>query len=226
MPTSLKEQNRPLLWIIIIANVFFLCGAIQANAITLAGLGSIFSEPTKLAPAGFTAVISTLLNGVLSADVKARLVFLRWRGALPGHRAFSKYAQTDPRIDPHVLEKKIGSSLPADPLEQNRLWYTLYKSVEKDPAVAQVHRDFLLLRDYTALSAIFIIFNGTVALYAISSLRVLATYLLMLFAQYAVVRQSASQYGIRMVTTVLARLPAQGVKHSPVRPKKGQSGRE
>jgi hypothetical protein len=127
---------------------------------------------------------------------------------LPGHRAFTEYAVSDPRVDPEVLRQNLGGALPVDPVEQNRIWYRLHKTVEKEPAVDQVHRDFLLLRDYTGLSVLFIIFNGLVGLYAISSLKVLAIYLLVLLAQYGLVRQAASHYGVRMVTTVLAQVAA------------------
>jgi hypothetical protein len=208
LPKSLKEQNRPLLWTFIAVNAVFFYAVVRANAIQVDSLSSLFSEPQKLAPAGLAVLISTVLNGFLSADTKARLVFLRWRNALPGHRAFSEYANSDPRIDPVVLKKIIGSEFPVDPVDQNRAWYRLYKTAEKEPAVDQVHQDFLLLRDYTGLSVLFIIFNGAVGLYAISSLRVWVYYLLVLVMQYIVVRQAASHYGVRMVTTVLAQKAA------------------
>ena len=170
----------------------------------LDGLRAVFSDADKLIPVGFALVIATVLNGVLSAEVKARLVFLRWRHVLPGHRAFSEYATIDPRIDTAALPKIIGSHCPVEPLEQNRVWYRLYRTVESDPAVRQVHRDFLLLRDYTGLCVLFIVFCGAVGLYAIRSLTTGLLYLALLVLQYIVVRQAASNYGIRFVTTVLA----------------------
>ena len=157
---------------------------------------------------GVAVLIATVLNGLLSADTKARLVFLRWRNVLPGHRAFSEYAASDPRVDPVVLRKTVGGAFPVDPVDQNRAWYKLFKTVEKKPAVDQVHRDFLLLRDYTALSVLFLIFYGAVGLYAISSLKVFGLYLVLLILQYIVVRQAASNYGVRFVTTVLAQKAA------------------
>lgn len=202
---SLKEQNRWQLWIIVAANSVFLYGVVQANAIKVYGLRSAFTDAQNLVPVGLALVITTVLNGLISADTKARLVFLRWRHALPGHRAFSKYAVRDPRIDVSALETLHGSALPAEPVEQNRAWYRFYKTVENDPAVRQVHRDFLLLRDFTGLCAEFIAFYGAAGLYAIPSTKVGMVYLLVLVAQYVVVRQAASNYGIRMVTTVLAR---------------------
>jgi hypothetical protein len=213
---SLKDQNRWQLWIIVAANSLFLYGVIQANAIRVEGLRAIFTDAQNLLPVGVALVVATVLNGLLSADTKARLVFLRWRHALPGHRAFSKHAPRDPRIDLASLEKVHGAALPADPLEQNRAWYRLYKTMENDPAVRQVHRDFLLLRDYTGLCAVFIVFYGVAGLYAIPSTKIGWIYLLVLAVQFVLVRQAASTYGIRMVTTVLARKAA---KEDPKPPK-------
>jgi hypothetical protein len=132
---SLKEQNRWQIWAIIVANTVFLYAVIEANAIELDGIRSVFTDTAKLVPFGLAFVVATVLNGLLPAELKARLVFLRWRNALPGHRAFSQYINSDPRIDPTAVQKAVGGSLPVDPVEQNRMWYRLYKTVENDPAV-------------------------------------------------------------------------------------------
>jgi hypothetical protein len=205
---SLKDQNRWQVWIIVAANSLFLCGVVQANAIRADGVRAAFADAQNLASVGVAIVVATVLNGLVSADMKARLVFLRWKHALPGYRAFTKYAARDARIDVAVLEKLHGGALPVDPVAQNRAWYGLYKTVENDQAVRQVHRDFLLLRDFTALSALFFALYGAAGLYAIPSLKVGFVYLLLLAGQYAIARQSASNYGIRMVTTALARCRA------------------
>jgi hypothetical protein len=210
---SLKDQNRWQLWMIVAANSLFLYGVVQANAIKANGLRAAFTDAQNLFPVGLALVIATVLNGVVSADMKARLVFLCWHHALPGHRAFSKYAVHDPRIDPSALEKLHGSPLPVDPVEQNRAWYRLYKTVENDQAVRQVHRDFLLLRDYTGMCVVFIALYGAAGLYAIPSVKIGLIYLLVLVVQYLLVRQAASNYGVRLVTTVLARRAA---KEGPV----------
>jgi hypothetical protein len=209
MAESLKEQNRWYLWSIIAANFLFLSTIVQANRIETAGLQAMFKDTSSLLPAGFAVIIATVLNGFLSADNKAQLVFLRWHYALPGHRAFSRHAKADPRIDLDRLTKMHGSALPVDPIEQNRAWYRLYKSIENHPAVLQVHRDFLLLRDYAGLAAFFVVFLGAAGLYAIPSLKIGGFYLLLLVIQFIVVRHSAATYGIRMVTTVLAHKSAE-----------------
>jgi hypothetical protein len=217
---SLKDQNRWQLWIIVAANSLFLYGVVQADAIKADGLRAAFTDVQNLVPVGLALVIATVLNGLVSTDMKARLVFHSWRHALPGHRAFSKYAVRDPRIDLSALENQHGGPLPVDPVEQNRAWYRIYKTVENDQAVRQVHRDFLLLRDHTGLCAVFIAFYGAAGLYAIPSMKIGLIYLLVLVAQYAVARQAASNYGIRMVTTVLARRAAKEGPAAPTATKK------
>jgi hypothetical protein len=137
---SLKEQNRSYLWIIIAGNTLFLYGVVRANAIRVEGLRALFADADKLLPVGFAVVIATVLNGLLSAESKARVVFLRWNHALPGHRAFSDYARLDPRIDLAMLIHLQGSELPVDPVEQNRVCYKFYRRMENDPAVAQAYR--------------------------------------------------------------------------------------
>ncbi|MGZ4012522.1 MAG: hypothetical protein ACXVLF_16300, partial [Flavisolibacter sp.] len=66
------------------------------------------------------------------------------------------------------------------------------------------HRDFLLLRDYTGLAVIFLIVLGSIGVYAIESMDTVLLYLGLLIIQLIIVRQAASNYGVRMVTTTLA----------------------
>lgn len=61
------------------------------------------------------------------------------------------------------------------------------------------------MRDYTALCAVFFVLYGAVGFLTILSMRVYLIYLAVLAAQFVLVRQAASNYGTRFVTTVLAR---------------------
>ena len=205
---SLKEQNRWLLWVILAANSVFLYGIVQANAIWFGGLHALLTDSGSLLPVGLALVVSTVLSGTLSNDNKDRLVLLRWRCALPGHRAFSEHALADPRIAVDALMRVHGSEFPTDPTAQNRLWYRMYLTVQDRPAVNQVHKSFLLLRDYTGMAALFLVFYGAVGLYAIPSTRVAYCYLVVLALQLFVVRHSASNYGVSFVKTVLAQKAA------------------
>jgi hypothetical protein len=99
-----------------------------------------------------------------------------------------------------------SGALPSDPVEQNRVWYRLYKTVEDNPAVSQVHRDFLLTRDYTGLALLFLLIYGGVGYYSIPSLKIATIYAGILVIQLVVVQQAALHYGVRFVTSVLARV--------------------
>jgi hypothetical protein len=202
-PRTLKDQNRWPLWLVIAANTLFLYGVIQSNAIELSGIKGVFTDARNLLSVGFGVLIATVLNGFLSADAKARIVFLRWENVLPGHRAFSVYARRDSRIDLGALADAYGR-LPTDPTQQNRLWYRIFKTVDDQPHIAQLHRDFLLLRDYTAIALLCLAIYGALALFLIPSGHVCMFYMALLVVQLIVVRQSAFQYGIRLVTNTVA----------------------
>lgn len=180
----------------------------QTDALQEAGITGLITGAANLLPVGVALVVTSILNGLLDANMKARLVFLRWRHALPGHRAFSKYALTDPRIDTGRLRKAMGSKLPDTPDDENRAWYRLYKEMEKEPAVANIHREFLFARDYAAFAFLFLVGFGTASFFLITDKLVAVVYCAGLLAQFILVRQAAATYGIRFVTTVLARKAA------------------
>ena len=201
---SLKDQNRPQLWAIMVANAVLLYGVAQWDSISESGIESLFKHAANLLPVGLTVILTTVANALISSDNKGRLVFLRWRHALPGHRAFSKYAQSDPRVDFGRIKRTLGNKMPSGPEQENQIWYRWLKETEKLPAVEQSHRDFLLLRDYTALSALFLIGFGLAAWLVVASLQARLLYTLALMAQFLIVRQAAATVGARLVCTVLA----------------------
>jgi hypothetical protein len=215
---SLKDQNRWHLWLLIAANAAAFYGALNFGDFESSGFRALVDSATQLLPVGLATVVTTIANGLLSADMKARLVFLRWHHALPGNRAFSKYAHRDPRIDHARLAQSIDMKSLLSPEAENAAWYRLYKEVHNDPSVQHVHREFLLLRDYAGLAALFLIGFGAVALFTVHPSRVLAIYCALLFAQFVVVRHSAATYGIRFVTTVLALKASAPAMRTPAKP--------
>jgi hypothetical protein len=187
-----------------LANAVLLYGVAQWDSISASGIESLYKHAANLLPVGLTVILTTVANSLLSSDNKARLVFFRWRHALPGHRAFSKYAQSDPRVDIARIKRALGNKMPSGPEQENQIWYRWLKETEKLPAVEQSHRDFLLLRDYTALSALFLIGFGLAACLVVESLQARLLYMLILAAQFLTVRQAAATVGERLVCTVLA----------------------
>ncbi len=159
-------------------------------------------------PAAFLVVAVGVINAFFSPTAKARLVFLRWNHPLPGSRAFSKLAKTDTRIDLNKLRAKIGA-FPKAPGRQNAVWYSLYKAIENDPAVSQVHKSYLLTRDYTVFAALFVPILGGLALAQFPSSTMALSYLGSLVVQFVLVVRAARTHGFRFVTTVLARTSAE-----------------
>jgi hypothetical protein len=200
----IKDQNRWQLWFAILANAIAFYALMQWDDIAALGTRALINRSGNILPLGLVILIATVINGQLSAEAKARIVFLRWRNALPGHRAFSQLAAKDSRIDLGRLKKACGNKLPDDPADQNSVWYRLYKSVENKPSVEQAQRDFLLMRDYAGLAAICITIFGLAAIVEIQSLRVSLLYVAGLVVQFLLVRQAAANYGTRFVTTVMA----------------------
>jgi hypothetical protein len=200
----LKDVNRMQLWLIIAANVVIFFAAQHEQTILALDLKGLLASAANFAPVSIAVVITTLLNGLISADMKARLVFLRWTYALPGHRAFSKYALRDPRISVDNLTQAISGKVPNDPSEQNALWYSFYKSYKNEPSVIHVHREFLLIRDYTALALLFLIVFGTSSWLFFPTSQGALFYSICLVAQLLLARQAAATYGVLFVTTVLA----------------------
>src|SRR5271166_850252 len=93
---------------------------------------------------------------------------------------------------------------PVEPRQQNATWYRLYKSVEREPAVMDAHRLFLLTRDYTAIAFLMLVVASPLALWLLPSALTTAAYTGLLLLQYLLARKAASTYGVRFVTSVLA----------------------
>lgn len=201
---QLKDQNRWQLWLIIAANAVVFYGACQWETFQISGLKAALAGAANLLPVGLAIVVTTVANGLLSSAMKDRLVFLRWHDALPGHRAFAIHAKADPRIDFTRLQRACGNKIPVEPKDQNSLWYRFYLELQDVPSVQQVHRDFLLLRDYTGLAMLFLISLGIAAAFLVTPWNAFAVYLGMLLLQLIVVRHAAATYGVRFVCTVLA----------------------
>lgn len=205
---TLKDGYRWRLFAVLAANLVVLYAAVTYDIIQLDGMTAVTSDWQaawkNIGSAAVAFAITTILNGLLSSDAKARIVFWRWRHPLPGCRAFSHYLSRDPRIHFAALERALGT-LPTEPATQNALWYQrIYKMVQNDPVVLHVHKDFLFSRDYTALSLLLLVFLGAAGAYAIASPKTMLIYLALLAVQFVAATIAARNYGTRLVTTSVA----------------------
>jgi hypothetical protein len=163
---------------------------VKTGNLLSSGVDEVIKQWRDLLPAGFGVVLAGVVNGLLSSDTKARLVFWRWAHPLPGSFAFSRYAQRDSRIDLAALEKRVGP-FPSEPREQNARWYKLYKSICNEPAVIDAHRYFLLTRDYSGIAFLLLLTAGPLGVWQIPSMTTAAIYMGLLLLQYLGARQAA-----------------------------------
>lgn len=200
----LKKSYQKLLRIVAVLNtgIFWGVFVLHADFSTIWTLISSISIKT-----GVTALVAPiwvfLLDGLLSADIKACVIFWRFSHPLPGSRAFSIHLKQETRADPDYLVKQWGA-FPDDPAEQNRLWYRVFRHVENEVRVYEAHRAWLTARDLTAFSFLFLAFLGTATMISDVTWSTAWYYLSFLAVQYLAMMITARNRGIRFVRTVLA----------------------
>jgi hypothetical protein len=203
---TLNKQNEKWLIAVLVANAVVFYLVIKSDSLLITGFGALFKDwQAELAAAGLGAVVIRLLTGLVNEDNRSRLVFWRWNHPLPGCRAFTQYGRDDDRYTMNQVEQKNGGALPADPQQQNALWYKFYIAVQNQAIVLEAQRYFLLYRDYATISILLIIAFGGSGFWFIPSRATAALYLLVLVAQYLLTRLAARNYGIRFVRDVLAK---------------------
>ena len=204
MSKRIKDTYQKHLWAFIAINILifwsiFVYGTIDFDKIKL-NLCE-FASPKSLVFI-LSPIITLVLNGIMSNSVKETIVFWKIKNRLPGCRAFSHFAMRDPRINIESLKNKIRE-FPKEPDEQNRVWYSLYQQYENDEVVRGSHRDFLLTRDLTSLSFLFLVIFGSISIFYANS--VVSMYLIYLIIQYLILSFSSRNYGNRFVCNVLAK---------------------
>ena len=153
--------------------------------------------------ASFAPIISIVLNGLLPSNVKEVLVFWRIKYSLPGSRVFSDLAKKDLRVNLDKIKEKYGY-LPKEPVEQNHLWYKIYKLHESKITTLDSHKNYLLCRDLTGISAIFLTIFIIFTLIFVGAKVSIFYYILYLFIQFLILSIAAQNYGNRFVCNVLA----------------------
>ena len=201
---TLKAKNIPLILIYIIWTV-------SLAAVFISGLDEFWIKLSNYYKnfkiedgilVGLGSLIVIVFTGLISAEWKARIVFLKWKNPLPGHRSFTKLAKLDSRIDLKILEKKYGT-LPVDEKEQNLLWYKIYKEYENEVIVKTSQSHFLLTRDLASVTIIVTIIIIMVMLIYKLGIGVIFIFFLVMTLHYFVLILSSQNYGRRFVCNVL-----------------------
>lgn len=182
---------------------------ITSNLLIVIGLDSYLSFNTEklnkedvidLIPLPSLILLSTIiLNGLFTSEFKYKLVFLKTTNPLPGSR-LQKVLENDDRFSINQVIEKFGP-IPDNPKEQNIYWYQrIFSPNQNSEKVLDTHRNFLLMRDLTAICVVFI-------LYSILNTLVFSgtwIYVIIFLIEYLIIRLVAVNYGNRLVTTTVA----------------------
>lgn len=204
MELSLKDQNKPMLALVLAVNILIYLIIVQKwYAPNDWDWIDNFTNIQELAPVLLFSIFTGIMNAQIGHDNKARLIFWNWSNPLPGSRAFSEYMDRDSRIDGSHLREQYGP-LPLEPDKQNALWFKWYREYQNEPGIKQVHREYLFTRDYACTALILAIGLGCLGLWQIESPTTSIAYIGILAAQYILVRRAAFNHGVRFVCSVLA----------------------
>ena len=201
---SLKAQNIAPLSLLMLA-ALLVAHFVTIGSVDLTVVSSMSSDAGLL---GIFGAACVLLSYLLPAEWKHKLVFFRYRDALPGHR-FIKLSERDPRIDSKQLAELVSDSgeYTDSPTAQNQLWYQkIYRPYKDRAEIESVHKSFLLYRDAMVVTLFLIVAVGAVQVFSLNSLQEMINikglicigfvWLLFVFA--------AQNSGKRFVTTAVA----------------------
>ena len=202
----IKSENRKwligyfLLHIVIFA---LFSSLINFNLIDADQLIAKLKNPQGFIPLT-AAILIIVMEGIFKNTIKEFLVFWKFKNRLPGHRAFSYIGPSDPRIDMERVKQLFPQGLPVDPKEQNNKWFRLYRQYQDELQVFHSHKAFLLTRDLTSLTVVFIPLSILGHFLLGSKPQMFVYHLLILVMLFIVISLSAKHYGERFVANVLA----------------------
>lgn len=198
---SLKSEYQKWLWMLTTADliaVLLFLAPYTPSTVGIAQLWSLRLISTVVIPVGVLLLVNALPH-----KVKCMLVYWKPYGWLPGCEVFSRYAPDDVRIDMAALTKNVGT-LPTDAGAQNARWYQLYKLVENQTEILEVHRSFLMYRDMAVLSLPIIGLAPLYLHFAGASAKTQWISAGIFVIQFVLTAVSARWSGIRFVCNVLA----------------------
>lgn len=202
---SLKSQNRWRITAFVVFNIVVFWLIYVGQLVNLSNADTLWRQIMSKGGIGIPMmpIVAIVVVNILSTRLKMIIVFWRVRHSVPGARAFSKIAKRDDRIDYDRLEALHGD-LPKHPREQNQLWYKIYKKHQNKINITDSHRSFLLIRDLTSASVIFLLFFGCAVFMKRVSENVVYGYMAFLLIQYLALSVVARNLGNRLVCNVLA----------------------
>jgi hypothetical protein len=193
---NIKNYNKHLFSFVVL-NLFVL-GMNQYLELEYKSIN--ITDIKELLPIPSIAILSTyILNGLLPSNAKYRIVFFRWNDPLPASR-FETLIKNDYRFTIDQVIEKYGP-IPSSPKQQNIYWYQkIYKPHQDAEKVKEIHRSFLMTRDLTSICLMLIVVSILDLIFFKGSW----IHLLIVILEFIFLRQVASNYGKRFVTTVIS----------------------
>lgn len=200
---TIKEGNRKILIAFLFLNLLLFLAFSLKYSLSL----DLFSQwkeifDTKYLFLIILYILVILVEGVLSSDIKAKIVFLKFKNPLPGSRSFSAIAKNDSRINLEELKTKIDK-IPQKPEEQNNLWYKIYRDYSERPIVYQSHKFFLLTRDLATITLFVITVSFFGYFFLDFTFGKAIIHFLILVSILLLTIMSSQNYGKRFVANVL-----------------------
>ncbi len=212
--TEIKPQNLPKLALFFVLNVsaFFILASEESFNVSM----WVFIKDVAQSEKGAIFLIASLaiivLDGVVPSGLKDILIYWRWPYPLPACRIFSKISKKKSHaINIGVLKRKYANPFPKPPEEQNKLWLDIYEKYQDHPSVSQINRVYLLTREMTSLSFLFLIlFAPAMFLHKMDKPDTLLQWIYpaVLAVQFFLIAISSRNYGNGLVSIVLARASA------------------
>lgn len=204
MPT-LKKQNRKSLVGFILVNVVLFSLLSSNFVIDITGIKDLISNPLdpRISSVILLFGLSIILEGILSSNLKAIIVFNRIKNPLPGCRVFTEIAPKDNRINMQKLTARYDNKLPSEPSSQNSEWFRLYKIFENVEVVEDSHKSFLLTRDLLALSIIMFVLSTVLHIFIGTSFQNIVYSVAIYIVIIIITKISAYNYGNRFANNVL-----------------------
>lgn len=207
MAVSLKKQNLVILTPYVIWCLSLYALFLSGDEKSLQNIKAYYDDFSAKdgMVAALTPIIVFVLSSILSADIKAIIVFWKIKNPLPGNRVFTELGPKDARIDMNKIEQIVGT-IPTEPKDQNSLWYRHYKIHQECLIVKTAHRHFLLARDMTAVTLVMLILLPCSIVIASKNLQGALIYLGILLTQYIALTLAAQSHGKRFACNVLAEM--------------------
>lgn len=200
---SLKQKNIfPTISMVIVNCLYIFFYIFNGNSSLVESLNSVQLKNISFPSVFF--ILTLTINSLVSRETKAMLIFWRTKNIMPGHFAFTIHMQNDSRINEAILIEKYGP-LPIEPQEQNRLWYKIYRDVGDSKQIEQIHKHFLLFRDFFFVMLVILIFTFIILLILDSqAIKLRYLYFIPLIIQVLLFMLAARVSGVSFVKNVLA----------------------